>query len=221
MKSSLLATSLFFVFVLGVAFWVATADKIELTQELREVKLERNALKHNLEKANIKLEQQFIFRDEVSRTIEGYRRSGNLDSVARFYNTIVQDMAVTYMILSAAEVYQIPENVLFALIQIESNFNRSAYNGNNANGTNDRGLMQLNSRYFPGVDRDDPYENLRYGCQHLRERYERYGSWDEAVMYYNGFSKRSADHQSRVLNAERTLDRRFSQFLSAATQITR
>ena len=146
-------------------------------------------------------------REEIGVMIDGYRKTGDLDIIADFYNNFVDDMELTYLILSTAQVYQIPENVLFALIGVESNYKPGAVNGANTNGTNDKGLMQLNSKYFGHVDRLDPYANLQAGCAHLRERYNKYGTWDAAIMYYNGFSQRAVKHQGSVLKIERELDR--------------
>lgn len=146
-------------------------------------------------------------REEIGGQIDKYRKTGDLDIIADFYNEFVENMELTYLILSAAQVYEIPENVLFALIWAESDFNPGASNGRNNNGTNDAGLMQLNSQYFKGFDRKDPVLNLRYGCEHLRSRYIKYSSWDAAIMYYNGFSQKAVEHQARVLAIERRLDR--------------
>jgi len=149
-----------------------------------------------------------LTREEVTEYVRTKRDSGGYGAIVDFYNGIVADTDLTYLILAAADLYDIPVNTLFALCWAESGFNPKAVNGaNNKDGTNDKGLMQLNSRYFGKVDRLDPKINLQYGCRHLRDRYETYGSWDESVMYYNGFSKASADHQSRVLAKERELDR--------------
>jgi len=150
-------------------------------------------------------------RLDIAEHIAEYRQKGRLDAVAVFYNTYVKDMDLTYLILSAAYTYDIPENVLFSLIWAESNFNPGAVNGHgNKDGSNDKGLMQLNSRYFGKINRLDPRTNLQYGCKHLRARYEKYGTWDEAVMLYNGFSLKSAEHQAKVLAKERELDKAFS-----------
>ncbi|MHA1342173.1 MAG: lytic transglycosylase domain-containing protein [Promethearchaeota archaeon] len=151
-------------------------------------------------------------REDVSNTIKEYRRTQYFEKiVVQFYNRYVNDIDLTYLILSAADMYGIPENVLFALIWAESNFNPGAVNGHgNKDGSNDKGLMQLNSRYFGKINRLDPRINLQYGCKHLVDRYKRYGSWDEAIMLYNGFSMKSAQHQAKVLAKERELDKAFT-----------
>ena len=146
-------------------------------------------------------------RNGISEKIQEYRVEGKLHSIAEIYNDRVQNMEITYLILDAAHTFDIPENLLFGLIWAESDFDREAYNGSNADGSNDRGLMQLNSRYFGHIDRRNPRANLIAGCSHLRSIYERTGSWDSAVMYYNGFSQKSVEHQTRVLEFERYFDK--------------
>lgn len=115
---------------------------------------------------------------------------------------------LTYMVISASFLYDIPTNVLFALIWAESGFNPRAYNDNGGR-SNDAGLMQLNSRVFPKTDRYNVKENLRAGCLHLKARYEQYGSWDAAIARYNGSGDRALRHLARVLKKERELDRMF------------
>jgi hypothetical protein len=83
-------------------------------------------------------------------------------------------------------------------------------NDSNSNGTDDVGLMQLNSAYFSHIDRFDPLENLKKGCEHLREKYEQYGTWDQAIARYNGYGDMALRHLSYVLMKEREMDRAFN-----------
>lgn len=158
----------------------------------------------------VQIVKPMLTREEVTEYVRGLRNIGEYNSVVSFYNRYTDDIDLTHSILAAADLFNIPVNTLFALIWAESDFNPKAVNGKgNKDGSNDKGLMQLNSKYFGKVDRLDPEINLRFGCRHLRDRYEKYGSWDEAIMYYNGFSQGAVDHQSKVLAKERELDRSF------------
>ena len=151
-----------------------------------------------------------LTREEVTEYVRNIRNTGNYQHIVEFYDGFVGNTDLTYSILAAADLYNVPINTLFALIWAESGFNPSAVNGKgNKDGTNDKGLMQLNSRYFPGIDRLNPEINLQHGCNHLRDRFDKYGTWDEAIMYYNGFSQKAVDHQSKVLAKEREIDRLF------------
>lgn len=153
-------------------------------------------------------------RDQITEAIRLYMVEGRLDEVAGFYNSYVKNWELAYLILAAAHMYDIPANILFSVIFAESGFNVYAVNNGNGNGSSDFGLMQLNSNTFKGYTRKqlmDRYINLQLGCKHLKKNFERYGTWEEAVMYYNGFSKASVIHQSRVLVKERVLDRGFNE----------
>jgi hypothetical protein len=116
---------------------------------------------------------------------------------------------LTQLIISAGIVYDIPLNILMAIVIGESHGDPLAFNGHNQNGSNDVGLMQLNSRTFPNIDRYDARENLKGGCQYLREKYEFYGNWEMAIARYNGTGDAALEHLSKVLDAERMLDREF------------
>ena len=162
---------------------------------------------------NVPEHSKILYREEITEVIETYMVLGKLDAIAEFYNDYVEDWELTYLIMGAAQVYKIPANVLFALIYAESNFTELAVNNGNGNGTSDYGLLQLNSSTFKGYTKEqlmDRNYNLRLGCKHLRQRYEQYGSWDEAVMYYNGFSQMAVKHQAKVLAKERELDKAFN-----------
>jgi soluble lytic murein transglycosylase-like protein len=151
-----------------------------------------------------------LSREEITNRVERYIASGNHTSVVRFYNGYSKNTSITNLVIHAADVYNIPINTLMAMIWMESGFRPDAVNGHlNRDGSNDVGLMQLNSNYFKKVDRYDPRANLRAGCEHLVKLRERYGSWDAAILFYNGFSKEAVKYQSRVLAKERELDREF------------
>lgn len=96
-----------------------------------------------------------------------------------------------------AEKYQIPENVLYAVIKTESDFDSGAVSEKGA-----IGLMQLMPDTFKWLGKDilgenlaegmmyDPETNIRYGCCLLSRLYNRYGSWDIAFAAYNAGSSR-------------------------------
>ncbi|MBQ8408698.1 MAG: lytic transglycosylase domain-containing protein [Clostridia bacterium] len=89
--------------------------------------------------------------------------------------------------------YGVPEDLIWAVIKTESDFDSSAESGAGA-----VGLMQLmpttfdeitNQRLKDGFDigmRYDPETNIRYGTYYLSYLYARYGNWDTALAAYNG-----------------------------------
>lgn len=95
----------------------------------------------------------------------------------------------------AAQRYQVDKRLIHAIIQIESSGNPSALN-RNANGSEDIGVMQINSSWLPtlaryGIKRDhlyDPCTNIHVGTWVLAGNIARYGRTWRAVGAYNATS---------------------------------
>lgn len=71
----------------------------------------------------------------------------------------------------------IPEHIPFNLLMKESAFDSNALSPDGC-----FGYMQLNPRYFKPCKSD---ENIRQGLMFLKKQYNRLGSWEKAVIYYN------------------------------------
>ncbi|MBE6661622.1 MAG: lytic transglycosylase domain-containing protein [Ruminococcaceae bacterium] len=91
-----------------------------------------------------------------------------------------------------AKQYEVPENLIYAVIRTESDFDPEAVSSVGA-----VGLMQMMPSTFRWLSDDmlgehledgmlyDPETNIRYGVYYLRRLYDRYGDWPTACAAYN------------------------------------
>lgn len=94
----------------------------------------------------------------------------------------------------------IPEQLLRVIAEVESSMNPRAINVN-ANGSEDIGLMQINSGAFHelkkrGINRADLFDpciNVSVGAWILSQKIDRYGFTWEAVGAYNAKSRDKRD----------------------------
>ena len=92
-----------------------------------------------------------------------------------------------------AEKYGVPEELIYAVIRAESDFDSGAVSEAGA-----VGLMQLMPDTFKWLTDEilfdhldsgmiyDPETNVRYGTYYLSYLYDRYGNWELALAAYNG-----------------------------------
>jgi len=132
---------------------------------------------------------------------------------------------------SAAQKYDIHKDLLAAIAEVESGMDPQAL-GKNKDGTEDIGLMQINSRWLPvlakyGVQRRDlfdPCVSAHVGAWILAQNIARYGNTWRAVGAYNAASeeKRLAYAQRVAFTMKRIHDEAFvpvpSKKLSKARQ---
>jgi soluble lytic murein transglycosylase len=89
--------------------------------------------------------------------------------------------------------YNVPEYIIFAVIDVESDFDPMATSSANA-----CGLMQMTPKTFAwltssehlgenltSLDLYDPEINIRYGTYYLRYLFTRFHNWDTALAAYN------------------------------------
>ncbi len=90
-----------------------------------------------------------------------------------------------------AEQHSVPEQLVFAIIKVESNFDPSVVSSAGA-----MGLMQmlpstyewLTTKLGDSYSKDDLYDpetNIRYGTYYLQYLYSRFGTWEKAIIAYN------------------------------------
>ena len=104
----------------------------------------------------------------------------------------------------AGERYGIEPVLLYAIAVSESSLNPAAIHINDKNGTYDVGIMQINSRWFPvlekfGIKEDDlynPCQNIMVGAWILAQCMHKLGvSWKAVDCYNKGPTK--AKHLSK------------------------
>jgi len=133
-----------------------------------------------------------------------------------FYTNLTKNNLIATTIIEQAIKAKVPVNLVFALAFVESSFNVKAEN-KNQNGTTDKGLFQLNTRYNNGIDYFDPKENAIKAFEYLKDRYKMFQSWEIAVLLYNAgnvenVGDSSLRHMDSMLSKEREIDVQFNQF---------
>lgn len=134
------------------------------------------------------------------------------DIIHDYYSQIIPKKYL-HLIFNASGQYHIPLYILVALVWSESRFSSHAINVNYWNGTEDYGLMQLNSSNYEGFkyvfnegknfDWFDPATNIRLGCSYLQWLHESFsktkGSWYRSLVFWNGGGKSSANFAKFIL----------------------
>ena len=105
----------------------------------------------------------------------------------QFYPREYKDCVETY-----ADKYDVPSELVYAVIQTESNFEAKVISDAGAHG-----LMQLMPETFQWISKNlmnepeptgdiiDPETNIKYGTYYLHYLKERFGNWETAVAAYN------------------------------------
>jgi len=152
-----------------------------------------------------------------------YHRPESRDMVIDFFTDLCRSRDVAEAILVSADWFNIPPALAFALAWEESELNPLAVNGNNRDGSIDRGLFQLNSRTFPHLEIYaffSPEQNSWHGMSHLRYCIDTGRSEIAALAMYNagagrvtssGTPKTTLDYISRILENRNKIENSFSE----------
>jgi len=113
---------------------------------------------------------------------------------------------------AAAQYQRLPYELLKAVARVESSFNPRAVNKLNRNGTEDIGLMQINSAWLPllrsyGITRAslfDPCTNAHVGAWILAQNVARFGYTVQAVGAYNAGPNGKAS--TKIAYARKVID---------------
>lgn len=80
----------------------------------------------------------------------------------------------------AERLYDLPAGMLSRVAYQESRYNPDAVGR-----AGEIGMMQIMPKWHPGVDASDPIDSIFYAAEYLRENYERFGNWRDALAAYN------------------------------------
>jgi soluble lytic murein transglycosylase-like protein len=159
--------------------------------------------------------EDYYTREGVNGKVADLLHENQNQRVLDIYGYLSQDREVTQEVIDSALRYDIPVNLLFALINIESSF-RTDLVAKNPNGTSDYGIMQCNSRTFSNFDREELLDfrtNMKLGCEYLIKMKKTHDTWEMAVYRYNGIGSRAVKHMAKVINQEREIDRVVNRYL--------
>jgi len=93
--------------------------------------------------------------------------------------------------------YELPFNIVYELVKLESSFNPELTSYNEWNDTYDRGLLQLNDNTSPWLAEKvgiknfdyettyDPEMNVKMGLWYLSFLHKKYQSWHDTLTAYN------------------------------------
>lgn len=106
------------------------------------------------------------------------------------------EMRFLPIVIEMAQKHGIEPGLLFGLIKTESNFNPSAINRANSNGTVDYGISQINSSVLQGMGKtpewaNNPRNAIDYTAGRLAAAIAKYGSTTAALIEYNGGAGRA------------------------------
>jgi hypothetical protein len=161
-----------------------------------------------------------VLSDE-NTIIEGLIENGKYDTIVNFYDTFVKNVSVTRLIVNTALSNHIPVHLFFALAWQESVFDPACVSYNKKSGKRpsswDISLFQLNTLSYPNYsirELANINTNCRLAADRMRENFERYGSWEESLIGYNGGNinvvySSTIKHLARVLYYRDLLNRSF------------
>lgn len=140
----------------------------------------------------IRLDQEFFLK----KFLERYNNNKNVEIIFR-----------------RALEYNVPIPLAFGLAVQESSLRSGAYQSNK-DGSIDRGLFQLNTKSYPFLTKAqmyDPEINAKYGMAHIKELYDKNGSYEQSLMDYNcgnlnRINKGTVEHVLKILKEEEKIN---------------
>jgi len=139
------------------------------------------------------------------------------ERVLSYYDKYTKNRTITELIVYNAIETKIPINLFFAQCWQESRFKPKVKSKLNRNKSRDYGLFQLNSsvyKYYKISFLMIPDNNVRIASKHLLTNYNRYKTWEEAIVSYNcgknyNVPKSTMKYLTSILNKEKEISEDF------------
>lgn len=116
----------------------------------------------------------------ISQPAKGYIMPRNQTMPALIWTTPPQGQKYDPYFRQAERMYSLPPGLLSRVALQESSYNPEAKGE-----SGEVGIMQIIPRWHPSVNAADPVASIFYAGKYLRENYNRFGSWREALAAYN------------------------------------
>lgn len=88
-------------------------------------------------------------------------------------------------IYDAERAYSLPAGLLARLLYQESRYRQDIITGSLKSSAGAVGIAQIVPRWHPDVDPTDPRASIYYAAKYLRQNFDRFGSWEQALAAYN------------------------------------
>lgn len=195
--------------LLGIAITIIILwDGYGITKEIIKLRNPEIVFTEIIKEKEIIMQDKEYYKGlKLNELIKTGLREGDITDIAEIYKkkiitvfNLTSSYEMVNLILFKAIEYDIPVNILFALVEVESEFKPNAVSKKGA-----IGLMQLMPQYFKQYTREELfniYTNVDAGCEHLRGRYDKYGKWVHAIYYYIGSGPEALDYVAKVLAKE-------------------
>lgn len=150
--------------------------------------------------------------DNVNVEVEEVIVSENIvgqQAITIEYRDIPLDKEFQEFVINQSEYMGVPEDVVFAVMEVESGFQHDIVSG-----TNDYGLMQINrinhaemERLFGYDNMLDPHQNVVSGIYILSTLYNKYETDEQVLMAYNMGESKAKEYWSRGIMRTKYVDK--------------
>lgn len=137
--------------------------------------------------------------DNIENSLETLNSTQNTNKVESSNKDESVNERIDKAIIISSKKYGVDENLIRAIIKVESNFNPNCVSKAGA-----KGLMQLMPENCRDLDVTDPFDieqNIDGGTRHIKEYLDKYnGDVEMALMAYNGGPTRMAKRGVKSIN---------------------